>query len=244
MNPIHAASPSDLPFKAPAVDILDIEEEPIDEPAEDIEPIQPLAGARPVRTRTVRGEDGVFPTVRKDAAVAEARAAESRAKDRRAEARNQRAVVEEVNEDEAEEGRAALADDAEFEYWCLAATDADDEPKTWKQAQNSPFSEEWRKAYQAELDSIKEHGVYELVPRESVPNGRKIIRSRPVFKIKRGSSGEILKFKARLVSMGYAQVAGQDYRETYAPTSRFESFRMVLHAGAARRNLARAAQGI
>jgi hypothetical protein len=32
--------------------------------------------------------------------------------------------------------------------------------------------------------------------------------------------------------MGYAQVAGQDYRETYAPTSRFESFRMVLHAGA------------
>jgi hypothetical protein len=75
--------------------------------------------------------------------------------------------------------------------------------------------------------------VYTLVPRDSVPAGRKVIRSRPVFKIKRDSNGEILKFKARLVSMGYAQVAGQDYRETYAPTSRFESFRMVLHIGAA-----------
>jgi hypothetical protein len=32
--------------------------------------------------------------------------------------------------------------------------------------------------------------------------------------------------------MGYVQIHGLDYQDTYAPTSCFESFRMVLHAGA------------
>jgi hypothetical protein len=32
--------------------------------------------------------------------------------------------------------------------------------------------------------------------------------------------------------MGYAQVAGQDYHETYTSTSRFKSFQMVLHLSA------------
>jgi hypothetical protein len=186
----------------------------------------------------MRGDDGAFPNARKDAAVADARAAEKRAKERRTEAKSQRATIEAVDDDDdtppadAEEEPVLRADAEEYEYWGFSATVSDDEPKTWKQAQNSPLSEEWRAAYQAELDAIKLHGVYELVPPESVPAGRRIICSRPIFKIKRGSDGEILKLKARLVSMGYAQIHGLDYRETYAPTSRFESFRMLLHAGA------------
>ncbi|KAF7372227.1 Copia protein [Mycena venus] len=216
----------DVPVAAPQAEIPpawnpDRSETESEEEFEDDAPQFAPQAARPTRTRKARGED----------AVAEARAAEARAKARRAEAKSQRVTVEDVDEAQAEEELGAHANDDEYEYWALAATNDNDEPKTWKQAQNSPFANEWREAYQVELDSIKLHGVYELVPRESVPTGRKIIRSRPVFKIKRGSDGEIQKFKARLVSMGYAQVAGQDYRETYAPTSRFESFRMVLHAG-------------
>jgi hypothetical protein len=133
---------------------------------------------RPVRTRKVRGDDGAFPDARKDAAVVDARAAETRAKERRIEAKSRRATVEAVNDDEppsaaVEEEPAPRPNAEEYEYWAFSATASDDEPKTWKQAQNSPFSEEWRAAYQAELDSIKLHGVYELVPPESIPAGRK-----------------------------------------------------------------------
>ena len=105
-------------------------------------------------------------------------------------------TVEDVDEVPAEEELTAHADDDEYKYWALNANvSSDDEPKTWKQAQNSPFSSEWHEAYQAELDSIKLHGVYELVPPESVPAGRKIICSRPIFKIKWGSDGEILRIQ-------------------------------------------------
>ena len=50
----------------------------------------------------------------------------------------------------------------------------DDEPRTWKEAQESPEAEEWRKGYLDELKSLKEMGVYKLVPRSSVPVGAKI----------------------------------------------------------------------
>ncbi|KAJ7029041.1 hypothetical protein C8F04DRAFT_1188141 [Mycena alexandri] len=112
-----------------------------------------------------------------------------RAKERRVEAKARRATVEEVADEPTtavQEEPGPLPNVEEYEYWAFSASVSDDEPKTWKQAQNSPFSEEWRTAYQAELDSIKLHGIYELVPRETVPAGRKIIRSRPIFKIKRG----------------------------------------------------------
>jgi hypothetical protein len=175
-------STADIPALLPTAEIplgidpyeseLESEEEP-----EDHAPGPIPETRRPERTRKARGDDGAFPDIRKDAAVAEARAAEARAKERRAEAKMQKATVEEVDDTQVEEELAAhAADNTEYEYWAFSATPAsDDEPKTWKQAQNSPFSEEWREAYQAELDSIKVHGVYELVPRESVPHGRKVI---------------------------------------------------------------------
>ncbi|KAJ7653218.1 hypothetical protein DFH06DRAFT_1204990 [Mycena polygramma] len=164
----------------PILDPYDMEPESEEELEEAHEPVpEPQC---PARMRRGRGDDGAFPDIRKDAAVAEARAAEGRAKERRAEAKTRRATVEEIDEDldeeeeraEEEELAAYAADDAQYEYWAFSA-----------------FSEEWRQAYEAELDSIKLHGVYELVPRESVPAGRRIIRSRPVFKIKRGSDGDI-----------------------------------------------------
>ncbi|KAJ7658190.1 hypothetical protein DFH06DRAFT_1196340 [Mycena polygramma] len=88
------------------------------------EPDPPAIAKRPVRTRKTRGDDGAFPSTRKDAAVAEARAAESRAKNRRAEARARRATVEVVDDEPPaaaveEEPAPIPADDAEYEYWAL-----------------------------------------------------------------------------------------------------------------------------
>ena len=40
----------------------------------------------------------------------------------------------------------------------------DDEPRTWKEAQASSEAKEWKKGYLDELKSLKEMGVYKLVP--------------------------------------------------------------------------------
>ncbi|KAJ3983246.1 hypothetical protein F5890DRAFT_1396737, partial [Lentinula detonsa] len=66
-----------------------------------------------------------------------------------------------------------------------------DEPNTWEEAKNSADSTQWRLAYEDELRSLKEMGVYKIVPRSEVPIGTKIRKGRPVFKIKKDENGKI-----------------------------------------------------
>lgn len=110
--------------------------------------------------------------------------------------------------------------------------EADDEPRTWKEAQESADARQWEEAYREELRSLKEMGVYQLVPREDVPSGHKVQKGRPVFKIKRDENGKAVRFKVRLVFKGYEQVYGKDYTKTTSPTARMESWRVLLHIAA------------
>ncbi|KAJ7025315.1 hypothetical protein C8F04DRAFT_1191585 [Mycena alexandri] len=94
----------------------EIEEEHVPEPAQNV--------GRPARTRRTRGDDGAFPTTRKDAAVADAHAAEARAKERRTGAKTRRVTVETVEDDEGpavavEEEPAPRTDPDEYEYWAF-----------------------------------------------------------------------------------------------------------------------------
>ena len=90
----------------------------------------------------------------------------------------------------------------------------------------------WASALEEEFASIKAMNVYRLVPREMVPNGRKILQGKPVFRIKRDEHGIPSHFKARWVLKGYEQVEGLDYVDTHSPTARSESFRIGLHIAA------------
>ena len=56
------------------------------------------------------------------------------------------------------------------------------------------------------------HGVYELIPTTSVPNGRKLVGTRWVYKIKADGV-----YKGRLVVLGWTQVPGIYYGDTFAP---------------------------
>jgi hypothetical protein len=47
--------------------------------------------------------------------------------------------------------------------------DCTDEPRTWEEALQSVDSEKWRAGYLDELNSLKDIGVYTLVPRSEVP---------------------------------------------------------------------------
>ena len=66
--------------------------------------------------------------------------------------------------------------------------------------------------------------MYEEVPR---PSG-KVIGTKWVMRVKTDASGNLDKFKARVVAKGFRQVEGVDYEETVAPTVRFESVRALV----------------
>lgn len=108
-----------------------------------------------------------------------------------------------------------------------------DDPSTYAEAMASPHAAEWRKALQEEFDSLKQMGVYKLVPRSSVPAGRRIMKGKPVFKLKCDEHGTPVRFKARYVCCGFSTVYGQDYTKTTSPTVHMESFCVLAHIGAA-----------
>jgi hypothetical protein len=49
-----------------------------------------------------------------------------------------------------------------------------------------------------------------------------------VWKNKEGEKGEVVRNKSRLVTQGYSQKEGIDYKETFAPVSHLEAIRILL----------------
>ena len=104
-----------------------------------------------------------------------------------------------------------------------------DEP-TYEQVRGRKDFTWWMEAMAAEMDQLAALSVYTL---EVPPPEQKVLGVRWVFKIKRDSAGRAVTYKARLVVKGYQQVEGRDVFETWAPTGRLASARMLLAIAAA-----------
>ena len=61
-----------------------------------------------------------------------------------------------------------------------------------------------------------------------LPEGKKIINTRWVFKLKKDSHNVRERFKARLAAKGYSQEKGINYPETFAPVTKHQSLRLLL----------------
>ncbi|GKE78004.1 retrovirus-related pol polyprotein from transposon TNT 1-94 [Tanacetum coccineum] len=95
-------------------------------------------------------------------------------------------------------------------------------PTNFKEALLDP---EWCEAMNAELKSLEQNGTWELT---TLPQGKKVIGSHWIYKIKLKADGSLERKKARLVVQGNRQRKGVDYKETFAPVAKMVTVRALL----------------
>ena len=75
------------------------------------------------------------------------------------------------------------------------------------------------------MEALDKNEAWDLV---ELPNGRKPIGSKWVFKKKLNAAGKVEKYKARLVAKGYSHVEGIDFGEIFSPVAKMTSIRFLL----------------
>ena len=99
-------------------------------------------------------------------------------------------------------------------------------PMTYEEAINDPiYGPYWKEAVKIELNALLANGTFEEARK---PNDHNIVTAKWVFTVKYAPDGSIERYKARLVARGFSQVYGLDYTETFAPTLRIDSLRILL----------------
>ncbi|CAI5994257.1 unnamed protein product [Closterium sp. NIES-64] len=145
------------------------------------------------------------------------------------------------------ESTAASALDRQEEFQCFAAAlphlvstlialegdpDAPDipTPRSYAEAIEGPLFSQWQSAMDAEMASWKSTGTYvDEVP----PPGANIVSGMWIFRVKR-PPGSPPVFKARYVARGFSQRQGVDYFQSFSPTPKMTTLRVLLHIAAQR----------
>lgn len=111
------------------------------------------------------------------------------------------------------------------DYVCITET----YPSNFDDAMKRNDSDEWRKAMQSEMKSLKDLNVWTAC---DLPKGRKALPCKWVLRTKRNPDGSIDKYKARLVVKGFRQRKGIDYDQTFSPVTRLATVRALLSVSA------------
>ena len=90
---------------------------------------------------------------------------------------------------------------------------------------STPEKHCWLEAMEKEMKYLQDNDVWELV---DLPEDRKPVSSKWVFKTKTDADGHIEQYKARLVAQGFSQKFVTDYNETFSPVVRLESVRTLI----------------
>eukprot|EP00253_Pinus_taeda_P021348 PITA_21348 len=77
----------------------------------------------------------------------------------------------------------------------------------------------------AAFQSLQKNHTWTL---SNLPEGKKPISCKWVYKVKYKADGSLDKYKARLVARGFSQKEGIEYEETFAPTAKMSTIRLVL----------------
>ena len=85
-----------------------------------------------------------------------------------------------------------------------------EETQSYDDAIHCSNSYRWKEAMKEEFDSLMRNQTWTLA---ELPTGGKAIKNKWVFKIKYEPSGEIQRYKARLIAKGFSQKEGIDFSQ-------------------------------
>ncbi|CAI7771886.1 unnamed protein product [Closterium sp. NIES-53] len=103
-------------------------------------------------------------------------------------------------------------------------------PRSYAEAITGPYSSQWQAAMDAEMASWNSTGTYvDEVP----PSRANIVDGMWFFRVKR-PPGSPPAFNARYVARGFSQLKGVDYIQTFSPTPKMTTLRVLLHVAAQR----------
>ena len=77
----------------------------------------------------------------------------------------------------------------------------------------------------AERGALNKRGYWDIV---RISSGVTLIKSRYVYKLKKDWKGKVVKWKSRLVILGFNQIEGLDNGETFAPLAKATTFRLMV----------------
>ena len=128
------------------------------------------------------------------------------------------------------------------------------EPKTYKETVSSPQATHWKQAMQSEFEALENNDTWTLVDK---PKDENVLPGKWVYKVKYSADGQVDKYSAdgqvdkysadgqvdkysadgqvdkyKAVAKGFAQIEDLDFFETYAPTCKPETFRILLGVAA------------
>ncbi|CAI7786936.1 unnamed protein product, partial [Closterium sp. NIES-53] len=140
-----------------------------------------------------------------------------------------------------------VLEDRQEDFECLAATlphlvamllapegdpDAPDIPtsRSYAEAITGPYSSKRHTAMDAEIKSWKSTGTYvDTVP----PYGANIVHGMWIFRVKRPPGSPPI-FKACYVAQGFSQRQGVEFFQTFSPTPKMTTLKVLLHVAAQR----------
>jgi len=116
--------------------------------------------------------------------------------------------------------------DSTIETYALALVGSDPtEPPTYKAACGGPDAARWKDAMDDEFRSLMENKTWDLVDETDASN---LLSGKWTYRLKRGSEGQITRYKARRVVRGFEQEYGIDYNETFASVVRQKTYRSLF----------------
>ncbi|KAL0313918.1 UNVERIFIED_CONTAM: Retrovirus-related Pol polyprotein from transposon RE1 [Sesamum angustifolium] len=101
------------------------------------------------------------------------------------------------------------------------------EPSTFSQAQQHA---EWREAMNHELTALENNHTWELT---TLPEGKRAIGSKWVYKVKLNPDGTVERYKARQVAKGYNQIEGVDFFDSFSPVAKTITVRIMFSIASA-----------
>ena len=107
----------------------------------------------------------------------------------------------------------------------MALVSIDGEPNCFQEAIKVFESAQWKKFMKKEMDSLERNTTWDLV---ELPNDRKVVGFKWVYKLKKGDDDKVERYKARLVAKGYSLKEGIDFHEIVSPVVKLVSVRVVL----------------